>query len=173
MLHPCHAIRLCALGAAGFLSHIEPVSAQTVDLPLPASVSAQPVKVVVQDDVEDGCWTNAEDVEAALTLPLRQSGVQLTTRNEIGDLVLVVTALGRRQADTFCFGTLMVELAQIGAEEHPDGSWIFTKRITGRNYVAVSGTDLNLQFVEVAESTGRIIANLILEAQNPDLTPTP
>jgi hypothetical protein len=158
---------ICALTFTASMLMGEVADAELIDLP--ADVSLKPVRVSIDDTVDEGCWTNSEDVEATVTLPLRQSGVLFTERTEIGDLKLFISALGGRAKSGLCFGVLSIELSQVDVEEYPDGSWIHEKRIAMYQTVAVAGDKLDSQFVEFSDSTGKKFANMILAARQPKL----
>ena len=62
-----------------------------------------PIKVIVDDQVEDGCWTNSVSAANAVKLELKRSGFDVTPTNEDSfPHHLVIMALGYSNGSSSC-----------------------------------------------------------------------
>ena len=121
-----------------------------------------PIKVIVDDQVEDGCWTNSVSAANAVKLELKRSGFDVTPTNEDSfPHHLVIMALGYSNGSSSCliyynlqFDMIDVKDRNFGLDKHKVSSIMYTKIYSKGGILSGGSTNSRLKttFVELTQA---------------------
>lgn len=121
-----------------------------------------PIKVIVDDQVSDGCWTNSNSASNAVKLELKRSGFNVTpTDEDTFPDQLVIKALGYSNGSSSCliYYSLQFDMADVksrnfGLENHKVSSIMYTNLYSRSGILSGGDTNSRLKtvFVEMAQS---------------------
>ena len=124
--------------------------------------ASQSIEVIVDDQVNDGRWTNSDAVATAVKLELKRSGFDVTSTSEtIFPHELKIKALGYSNGSASCliyynlqFNMVDVKYRNFGVDNHKVSSVVYSE-IYGKSGI-LSGGDSNRRlkttFVELTQS---------------------